>query len=330
LFSSEGIGKVAINDLSPNAARTIAVEFARRIAVSATHAGKNQPVTIIIASDGRLATAAIVAAIVEGVRWTGCEALDLGLASAPCTASAIQHAMADGGIFIGNAYGAAHTVGLKFWTHDEPLSEGGLLEEIENSILSASGTQIIDRPTRKFGTLRRFTDADFYLDGLRPAYHALRPLRFVLNCPTGPMVGYLEELMRNVACRAIPGETGMVLGEQVVAARAHFGMQIDDDGENCQVVDERGQTVAAERLLALVGGSLTGPILHGDKLRHDTFRRMRKTQAALGIDVAGRLWYATGHAPLPDALRTLTHLVVHLSRNDRPFSAVLDQEAPAV
>ena len=34
--------------------------------------------------------------------------------------------------------------------------------------------------------------------------------------------------------------------------------------------------------------------------------------------------------PLPDALRTLTLLLVLLSRNDLAFSAVLDQETPTV
>jgi len=62
-------------------------------------------------------------------------------------------------------------------------------------------------------------------------------------------------------------------------------------------------------------------------LRQQTFSRMRDCRAALATDSAGRLWYAFGHAPLPDALRTLTHVLVLLSRNDLAFSAVLDQAA---
>ena len=108
-----------INDLDPDVARKIAIEFARRIAVP-TPSGSDR--RVVIASDGRLATAAIIAAIVEGVRWTGCETIDTGPASAPCTARAIEHLAADGGIFVGNAAGAPHTVGLKFWAHGEPLS----------------------------------------------------------------------------------------------------------------------------------------------------------------------------------------------------------------
>ena len=112
----------------------------------------------------------------------------------------------------------------------------------------------------------------------------------------------------------------------MVAAQAHFGMQIGDDGENCRVVDERGQSVEAERLLALIAGNFAGPVMQGEELRQQTFLRMRESRAAIAADTAGRLWYAAGHAPLPDALRTLTLLLVLLSRDDRAFSAVLGAE----
>ena len=186
---------------------------------------------------------------------------------------------------------------------------------------------MIDRPTRRFGPLRRFAAAEVYLGDLRPAYHALRPLRFVLACTVAPVTAYLEELIRNVACRIIFSESGNHrLGEQVVAAGAHFGIQIGDDGENCQVVDERGQWIEAKRLLALIAGNVAGPAMHGEELRQQTFLRMQESRATIAVDAAGRLWYAGSHDPLPDALRTLTFLLVLLSRDDRALSAVLDQQ----
>jgi phosphomannomutase len=336
LFQVEGVGQVAIDDLSPSLAQRIAVEFARRmmwrsLPTCQNHgdAGSlptcptrdlNRKPAAVVAGDGRLATAAIIAAIVEGLRWTGCETVDIGPASSPCTARAIQHLAADGGIFVGNAHGSAHTVGLKFWAHGAPLSQGGLLDDVAASLVNRSGAALIDRPTRTLGPLRRFAAADVYLNDLRPAYHALRPLRFVLHCTVGPFVAYLDELIRSVACRVISAESAQ-LGDQVVAAQAHFGLAIDDDGENCHVVDERGQTVEAERLSALIAGSFAGVVMQGEKLRQQTFLRMQECGAAMAVDRAGRLWYASGHDPLPDALQTLTRLLVLLSRDDRAFSA---------
>jgi phosphomannomutase len=343
LFCSEGVGNVAINDLSPGLARRIAVEFAKRLVSPAAQA-ENRPPAVVVGSDGRLATAAIIAAIVEGIRWTGGEAIDIGPASVPCTARTIQHLAAGGGVFVGNSGGAPHTVGLKFWTQAEPLSRGGLLDDIAASLQNQPAEATIDRPTRAFGPLRRFAAADIYLSDLRPAYHALRPLRFVLDCAAKPVVAYLEDLMRNVACQIIPAETAecvrhtpcaagngtrsvpdtLSLGEQVAAAQAHFGMWIGDDGEDCQVVDERGQAVEAERLAGLIAESLASPVLPGEELRQQTFLRMRESRATLAVDRTGRLWYAADHPPWPDALQTLTLLLVLLSHNDRALSAVLN------
>ena len=147
----------------------------------------------------------------------------------------------------------------------------------------------------------------------------------MLDCTAGPVVAYLEELIRNVACQIIPGESGIGLGEQVVAAQAHFGMQIGDDGENCHVVDERGQSVAAERLAALIAGSFAGPVMQGEELRQQTFRRMQRKPCRHRRRRGRPALVCRRSCPLPDALRTLTHLLVLLSRNDLAFSAVLDR-----
>jgi phosphomannomutase len=54
---------------------------------------------------------------------------------------------------------------------------------------------------------------------------------------------------------------------------------------------------------------------------------MRRHDALLGGGPSGRYWHSIGQVPLPDALATLTLVLVLLSRDDRPLSAVLDAEA---
>jgi phosphomannomutase len=304
LLAAEGIRDAAINDVTPHLARTIAAEFARRLQGSrhapraVRQSGSETPRTVVFAGDGRLSTAAIVAAVAEGICWTGCEAVDLGAASAPCLAMAIGRMAADGGIYVGNSSGAAHTVGIKFWVGGKPLSQSELFDTAagcnvfgtlrlppDYGTRSVPGT--LDRPSRSFGPLRRMNAAEDYLNELRPAYHGLRPLRFVLQCGCVPVVTYLHELLQNVACRAIPAEPGGDFGGQIVGAKAHFGMVITDDGENALVYGERGRTMAADRMTGLLTDS--------------------------------------EQVPVADALRTLTLLLVLLSRDDLPFSAVLDR-----
>ena len=321
LFQAEGVGAVAINDLSPAVAYRIAREFAGRINRPTASPGDRQA-TIVVGNDGRLATAAILAAIVEGVRWSGCEAIDIGPASVPCAAMTIGRLAAAGGAYVGNAQGAPHTVALKFWAEGEPLSQGGALDEIAAS-LRAAPEATIDRPARRCGALRRFNAADIYLGDLRPAYHAMRPLVFILDCKVEPVVAYVKELIRSVACRITAAESAQRLGPQVTGVKAHFGVRIDDDGENCRVVDECGQAVEPERLAALIAGGPAGSVARGKELRQQTFRDLQTSRAALAVDASGRLWYAGSHPPFADALQTLTRLLALLSRDDRPLSAVL-------
>jgi len=96
------------------------------------------------------------------------------------------------------------------------------------------------------------------------------------------------------------------------------------------VVDEQGQAVETERLLARISPDFAGPVMRGEELRQQTFRRMRDSHATIAVDPSGRLWYACGRAAVPDALQTLTLLLVLLSRNDLAFSAVLDRERISV
>jgi len=248
-LTAEGLRDAAINDVSPAVARAIAIDFARRL----RDRRAASRLLVVFASDGRLSTAAIVTAVVEGIRWTGCEVVDLGAASAPCMAFAIGQLEAEGGVYLGNPSGAAHTLGMKFWIGGGPLSQGEFLDSLAafNVRSRRCVPHTLDRPSRSFGPLRRMDAEDIYLRELRPAYHALRPLRFVLQCACEPLVSYLEDLLRSVACRVIRAEPGGEFGRQVVAAKAHFGMRIDGDGDSGQVFDEQGRAVATEQLTEL-------------------------------------------------------------------------------
>jgi phosphomannomutase len=55
---------------------------------------------------------------------------------------------------------------------------------------------------------------------------------------------------------------------------------------------------------------------------------MREHRAVFGGGSCGRFWHVVAGVPLPDALMTITQLLVLLSRSDEPFSAVLDREVP--
>jgi phosphomannomutase len=68
-------------------------------------------------------------------------------------------------------------------------------------------------------------------------------------------------------------------------------------------------------------------VVHSGVRRAEMAAAMREHGAMLGGGPSGRFWHANLGVPLPDALMTITRLLVLLSRSDEPFSAVLDREA---
>jgi len=365
LFHEEGAGGVHGNQFTADVARDLAAALGtvlRRGLARGNNARPdgatddpadapaNRTPVVVLGSDGRPIGCELVAAVGEGVRWAGCHLVDAGPASAPCLALAVDHLKTDGGILLGNTDGRPHTASLKFWADGpQPLSAGGSLDVLER--VYAAG---VDRPTRTYGSLRRFQADVPYLACLSERYHALRPLCVVLHTTCNPLVGYLDRLTGPVACRIVPSRTDAGrLPELVLAEQAHLGVCIDDDGERCRVLDNLGRPVSDERLLWLVVRHLLtenpravvvleaetppqvarrietagGQVVRSGARRSEMFAAMREHGARFGGGPSGRFWYDFNGTPLPDALTTLTLLLVLLSQSDRHFSEVLDRDA---
>jgi len=381
LFHDEGAGGVYLNDLTPAAARDVAAAFGILMGGEGRGMGDDgliqhssviippssnpqSPIpnpSIILAGDGRAITAELSAAVGEGLRSSGCHVVDVGPATAAALAFTVHHLHATGGMLVGNPTAEPHLVGLQFWAAGPPsltaagpmpLSAGGSLEPIAERYDAG-----VDRPTRSYGTWQRFQAEGPYLAAMSEHYHALRPLRVVLDSASGPLGQYLQKLTAAVACQAIPRRvTRHDLPEQVRSDAAHFAACVDGDGETCRVLDEQGQPVPAERLLLLLARhclltsetqpatilleeatppavgrrieKLGGRVVIGRGRRADMAAAMREHQATMGGGLDGRHWHRTAGVVLPDALMTITHLLTLLSRSDEPFSTVLDREAP--
>ena len=189
-------------------------------------------------------------------------------------------------------------------------------------------------------------------------YHAIRPLRVVVDSASRPLVGYLGKLAATVACEIIPCRSvRRDLPEQIRADAAHFAVRIDGDGETCGVLDEQGREIHAERLLLWLAASCrkatpvgrsvvleTGSsrtlierfeglgmrVAMSSPRRADVSAAMSETRRLVGGGPSGRFWYSEAGFPTADALMTVTRLLVLLSRSDEPLSAVLDREAAGV
>ena len=283
LFFDGGAAGVYLNHIGSRQAQRMAAALGL-VLREAREPNEAEPPVAIVAGDGRAIVPELVAAVAEGLRWSGCHVVDIGSASSPCTAFAVGHFEADGGILVGNPGREPQTVGLKFWgSRGRPLSMGAgspSLDDVRRIYEDLPG-----RPCRKYGSLRQLQVEDGYLATLDDHYHALRPLRVLLDCGCRPLAEYLQRLTGPLACEIIHCS-------EVRENDAHLGVSIEGNGETCAVFDERGEAVETERLTSLIG-------------------RHRSAQ----ID---------GDEPTADALRTVTILLEILSQSDSPLSSVLD------
>jgi phosphomannomutase len=325
LFSDEAVQGTYLNDLDPATAgamgRALGVYLTRQLAPPGGPSGG--PPLIVIAGDGRSLAPEMVAAAGDGLRWSGAKVIDIGSSTAPCLAFSIRHLRALGGILVGNHPGRVQTAGLKFWT-TEPCSKAadGPLEAIARIF-----QEMPARPQRTSGLLTRYRADVTYLGQMSHLYHALRPLRFVLDTNSPPPADYVRRLIGPTACEFVPRRTRPDrLGEQVGAEEVHFGLRIDQDGERCLAFDERGRQVENERMLLLLVRYLlkdpagraivledeTSPetarrfdslglkIVRGDSRRAEMHRLLRQSQAALGGGPSGRFWYRLAQTPAGD------------------------------
>jgi hypothetical protein len=238
---------------------------------------------------------------------------------------------------IGNALGQPHTASVKFWVEgDKPISAPGGLDRLR-SIYDAH----IVRPVRRWGTLLRRRYEDVYLATLKPYFHALRPLRVLLDTCCQPLKQYLH---------ALSGEVGCTFIEPARSKPAcDLAVSIDGDGEACWLRDECRKLAPGDHLVALLARHLLaeqpgaiavleressdqvraairlagGSVVTSGRSREEMYLIMRDTGAIIGGGPSGRVWYAGGAAA--DALRTLALLLVILSQSDRPLSLVVQQ-----
>ena len=360
LFFEEGAAGAYLNDIGPVEAEKMAAALGMTLRETGPRDETGpldepgprdtaEPPVAVVAGDGRPITPELVAAVAEGLRWSGCHVVDIGQASAACAAFAVGHFQADGGLLVGNPGHGPQTVGLKFWSAGgRPMSLGGVdpsLDEVRRTYETGA-----DRPCRRYGSLRRLQVEDSYLATFGDHYHALRPLRLLLDCACRPLVEYLQRLTKPLACEVLVYRGREVeVGRAVRKNEAHLAAVIEGDGETCRVLDERGQNVDADRLVELIGRHVAAQIVDAaivlePETRHEAAkslarvavvkiggarragiaREMIASDAAFAGGPSGRFWYATDGVPVPDALMTVTLLLEILSQSDRRMSSVLD------
>ncbi len=293
LFGTDGVRGVA--NVYP-----MTTEMAMQIGRAAAYIFKDghKRHRIVIGKDTRLSCYMIENALSAGICSMGVDVLLVGPLPTPGIANITSSMRADAGVVISASHNPFQDNGIKFFSRDGFKLPDEMELRIEELIFSKKIDSL--RPTAsEVGKAYRIDDAIgryvVFLKSTFPKDLDLTGLKIVLDCANGAAYkvapAVLEELGANVITIGVnPNGTNINAGcgslhPEVISAavrehRADLGIALDGDADRVIFVDESGNEVDGDRIMAICAIDL----LKQRKLRKNTV--VATVMSNLGLDIA--------------------------------------------
>ncbi|MCD7778488.1 MAG: phosphoglucosamine mutase [Clostridiales bacterium] len=265
-FGTDGVRGVANTELSCELAFKLGKAGAYVLTKKNKHKAK-----IIVGMDTRISGGMLEAALTAGICSVGAEVISLGVIPTPGVAYLVRLYGADAGVVISASHNPVKDNGIKFFN-----SKGfKLSDEIEDEIEDIMINHIDELPlptgisvgTRKVcetsvSDYAAFVAAQTDID--------LSGIKIVCDCANGATSTAAKEVFKVLKAdvtflSAEPDGTNINLNcgsthlenlkEKVVELGADVGVAFDGDGDRCLCVDEKGETVDGDMIMAIIGNN---------------------------------------------------------------------------
>ena len=223
---------------------------------------------VVIGKDTRLSGYMLESALVAGFTSVGMDVVLLGPMPTPAVAMLTREMRADVGVMLSASHNPYEDNGIKLFGPD-----GFKLSDADELAIEALlGQELALAPAPLIGRARRIDDARgrymHAIKGSLPDNVRLDGLKIVVDCANGAAYQVAPSAMWELGAEIIaigvqPNGTNIndkvgsthldLIKETVVASGAHIGIALDGDADRLIVVDERGQTVDGDQLMALIG-----------------------------------------------------------------------------
>ena len=226
---------------------------------------------VVIGKDTRLSGYMLENALVAGFTSVGMDVVLLGPMPTPGVALLTRELRADVGVMISASHNPYMDNGIKLFGPD-----GFKLSDSDELAIEVKlGEDLALAPAAEIGRARRIDDARgryiHAVKGSLPDDVRLDGLKIVVDCANGAAYQVAPSAVWELGAEVIAvgvnpnginindncGSTHLnLIKETVVASGAHIGLALDGDADRLIVVDERGQTVDGDQLMALIGTQL--------------------------------------------------------------------------
>ncbi len=268
LFGTDGIrGKANQHPMTANVALRLGMAVAQRF----RHADRRG--RIVIGKDTRLSGYMLESALEAGIVAAGADVMLVGPLPTPGIAFVTSSMRADAGVVISASHNPYQDNGIKLFAADGFKLPDEVEAELERAMTAIEGgDDSFAAGADELGKAFRIDDAEGrYIQSLKYAFPRERTLdgvRMVVDCANGaayqvaPRV--FEELGAEVFAlastpdgRNINERCGALYPENAAAevrrTRAELGIALDGDADRVILVDERGQVVDGDQILAILG-----------------------------------------------------------------------------
>ena len=223
---------------------------------------------VVIGKDTRLSGYMLENALVAGFTSVGMDVVLTGPLPTPAIAMLTRELRADVGVMISASHNPYEDNGIKLFGPDGFK----LSDEAEEAIEAMLDADLPLAPSPQIGRARRIDDVrGRYIHGVKsslPDDVRLDGLKIVVDCANGAAYQVAPSAVWELGAEVIavgvsPNGTNIndrcgsthleLVKETVVASGAQIGIALDGDADRLIVVDERGQTVDGDQIMALIG-----------------------------------------------------------------------------
>lgn len=267
LFGTDGVRGVAVSELTTETAMLIGRAAAVTLAKNSHHEAK-----ILIGKDTRVSCDVLESALIAGICSVGADVHILGVIPTPAVAFLTVKYGADAGIVISASHNPYEFNGIKIFSSSGYKLPDEVEAEIERLVLDARN-EMAPSGCSNLGRVyvEKNAEWDYVRHLLKNIDSDLGKMRIVVDCANGAASSCAEKFFKGLGANVIminntPNGTNIndgcgsthleQLSNAVVENRAHAGVAFDGDADRCLMVDEKGEQVDGDRMIAILAKSM--------------------------------------------------------------------------
>ncbi len=267
LFGTDGVRGVANTELSCETA----MQIGRAAAAVLAEGGRRRPL-FVVGCDTRTSSDMLSCALIAGLCSVGADVINIGVVPTPAVAFLVGKYKADAGVMISASHNSAEYNGIKIFSGDGFKLPDMLEEQVEDIVLGKR--ELTDFPIgHDVGKVTVATNAvKDYCDHVKSCVlYSLDGLNVAVDCANGSASATAAQIFDALGANAhilnaSPdgqninkdcGSTHMeALAKYVVDNKLDVGVAFDGDADRCLCVDENGEYVDGDEIMAICATDL--------------------------------------------------------------------------